>query len=84
MRFEHGEIRKCLDAIARKLTDQNFDTDDEETRLVPLLCVHNQKEGGILYPMMDRMFSEQQRATMFSEMNILSASDPVAPHALHS
>lgn len=83
MRFEHREIRKCLDAIARKLTEQNFDTDDEETRLVPLLCVHNQKEESILYPIMDRMFSEQQRALMFSEMNILSVSDPVAPFALN-
>ena len=73
MRLEHREIRKYLDAIACKLAEQNFDTDDEEMRLVPVLCVHNQKEEGILYPMMDRMFSEQERAAMFSEMNIVSA-----------
>jgi regulator of cell morphogenesis and NO signaling len=72
MRLEHREIRKCLDAIARKLAEQNFDTDDEEARLVPALCVHNQKEESILYPMMDRMFSEQERVGMFSEMNIQS------------
>jgi iron-sulfur cluster repair protein YtfE (RIC family) len=72
MRLEHREIRKCLDAIGRKLAEQNFDTDEEEATFVPLLCVHNQKEEGILYPMMDRMFSEQERAAMFLEMNITS------------
>jgi regulator of cell morphogenesis and NO signaling len=74
MRFEHREIRKCLDAIARKLAEQNFDTDEEEMRLVPVLCLHNQKEEGILYPMIDREFSEKERSAMFSEMNIPSTS----------
>jgi regulator of cell morphogenesis and NO signaling len=74
MRLEHREIRKFLDAIARKLEEQNFDTDAEEARLVPVLGMHNQKEEAILYPMMDRMFSEQERAAMFSEMNILRTS----------
>jgi iron-sulfur cluster repair protein YtfE (RIC family) len=70
MRLEHREIRKCLEAIARKLAEQNFDMDDEEGRLVPVLCLHNQKEEGILYPMMDRMFSEHERAALFSAMNV--------------
>ena len=70
MRSEHREIRKYLDAMARKLSEQNFDTDDEEARLIPVLCVHNQKEEAILYPAMDGLFSEQERAMMFSEMNI--------------
>ena len=70
MRSEHREIRKYLDAMARKLSEQNFDTDDDEARLIPVLCVHNQKEEAILYPAMDGLFSEQERAMMFSEMNI--------------
>jgi iron-sulfur cluster repair protein YtfE (RIC family) len=74
MRSEHREIRKCLDAMARKLAEQNFDTDGEEARLIPALCVHNQKEEAILYPEIDRLFNGQERATMFSEMNILSTS----------
>jgi len=32
------------------------------------------KEEGILYPTMDRLFSEQERAAMFSQMNIVSTS----------
>ena len=74
MRLEHREIREYLDAIARKLAEHNFDTDNEEAGLVPVLCVHNQKEESILYPMMDRTFSEQERAAMFSEMNVPSTA----------
>ena len=74
MRVEHREIRKCLDAIARKLAEQNFHTDDEQMRLEAVLSAHNQKEEAILYPMIDRVFSEQERAAMFSEMNIPSTS----------
>lgn len=72
MRMEHREIRKYLDAIARKLTEQNVHTDDDEMRLEAVLSAHNHKEEGILYPMMDRVFGEQERAAMFLEMNIQS------------
>ena len=74
MRSEHREIRKYLDAIARKLAEQNFQTDEEEISLAMVLCAHNHKEEGILYPVMDRVFSEQERAAMFLEMNIQSTS----------
>jgi regulator of cell morphogenesis and NO signaling len=72
MRFEHCEIRKYLDAIARKLAEQNLHTDHEEMGLGTVLSAHNHKEEGILYPMMDQVFSEQERAAMFLEMNIQS------------
>ena len=72
MRFEHCEIRKYLDVIGRKLAEQNFHTDDEEMRLEAVLRAHNHKEESILYPMMDQVFSEQERAAMFLEMNIQS------------
>ena len=69
MRLEHREIRKYLDAIARKLADESIETDEEEMGLEAVLCPHNHKEEGILYPMMDQMFSESERARMFSEMS---------------
>jgi regulator of cell morphogenesis and NO signaling len=68
MRWEHQEIRKYLDAIAQKLLDENFETNEEEVGLETVLCPHNHKEEGILYPMMDQVFSEPERAGMFSEM----------------
>lgn len=69
MRLEHQEIRKHLDAIAGKLADENFETEADELELESVLCPHNHKEEGILYPMMDQVFSEQERAGMFLEMN---------------
>lgn len=69
MRLEHQEIRKHLDAIAGKLADENFETEEDEQMLETVLCPHNHKEEGILYPMMDHVFSEQERAGMFLKMN---------------
>lgn len=69
MRLEHQEIRKYLDAIAQKLAGEDFETDEDELALETILCPHNHKEEGILYPMMDEIFNEQERAGMFLEMN---------------
>lgn len=77
MRLEHREIRKYLDSIARKLADENFETDEEEMGLETVLCPHNHKEEGILYPMMDQIFSEPERTEMFSEMNKSKGTLPV-------
>jgi len=68
MRFEHQEIRKHLDSIALKLSEENFETSDEESQLESVLCPHNHKEEGILYPMMDQVFDEQERTGMFLKM----------------
>ncbi len=68
MRLEHRQIRNYLDAIAQKLAEKNFETDEDEIGLETVLCPHNHKEESILYPMMDQVFSEPERAEMFSEM----------------
>jgi hypothetical protein len=57
-----------LDAIARKLLDENVETDEDEIGLEAVRCPHNHREVRILYPMMDRVFSDPERAGMFSEM----------------
>lgn len=69
MRLEHQEIRRHLDTIAGKLAEENFETEEEEQGLESVLCQHNRKEEGILYPMMDQVFSEQERDEMFLKMN---------------
>lgn len=69
MRLEHQEIRNHLEAVAQKIAEENFETKDDELALETILCPHNHKEEGILYPMMDQVFSEQERTDMFLEMN---------------
>ncbi len=69
MRLEHQEIRRHLEAIANKLVGEDFDTEEDECKLDAVLCAHNQKEEGILYPLMDHVFSEQERNEMFLKMN---------------
>lgn len=69
MRLEHREIRKYLDAIADKLARDDFDTADEESGLLAVLCPHNQKEEGILYPMIDQVTRAEERAGIFARMS---------------
>lgn len=69
MRLEHRGIREYLAAIARKLANEDFETDEDATGLQAVLCPHNHKEEGMLYPMMDQLFNEQERLEIFLEMN---------------
>jgi len=69
MRWEHREIRKYLDAIAEKLTRNDFATEIEEMRLQGVLCPHNHKEENILYPMIDQVFGLEERKEIFARMS---------------
>lgn len=69
MRLEHREIRKYLDAVADKLARDGFDTADEESGLLAVLCPHNQKEEGILYPMIDQVTGAEERAGISARMS---------------
>jgi regulator of cell morphogenesis and NO signaling len=68
MRLEHQEIRRHLESIADKLGREDFDTEEDECKLDAVLCAHNHKEEGILYPLMDHVFSAQERSEMFLKM----------------
>lgn len=69
MREEHRQIRGFLGAIADKLTSDATDTAPEEVGLLSVLEAHNQKEEGILYPMIDQMTGAEERIEIFSEMD---------------
>ncbi len=69
MRWEHQQIRQSLEAIALKLNRQDFCTEEEEMALEAVLCPHNQKEEGILYPMIDQMVGADERAEIFAAMD---------------
>lgn len=68
MRMEHREIAEHLEAIHQKVKDSNADSDAEEQKLLAVLQAHNQKEENILYPTIDRMLNDQERAAIFEKM----------------
>lgn len=69
MRWEHQQIRQYLDVIGLKLSRQDFATEDEEMSLEAVLCPHNQKEESILYPMIDQVVGQEERAEIFAAMD---------------
>lgn len=68
MRTEHRLISDCLEAIHRKVQEQSLESDREEQRLVELLKSHNMKEERILYPSMDQVISDEERAAIYQAM----------------
>lgn len=69
MRFEHEQIKQLLEAIHRKVEEQNLDTDQSEQALFNLLSSHNRKEERALYPAIDNVTSAEEREKMFNSMN---------------
>lgn len=71
MRFEHDQIKQLLDAIHQKVETQNLDTDQDEQALSNLLSSHNRKEERALYPAIDNVISQDERARVFSDMKTI-------------
>jgi len=68
MRNEHRQIGQQLEAIHRKVADQNPDSDQEEQVLLDLLGSHNRKEERALYPAIDQVAGAEERETVFQNM----------------
>jgi iron-sulfur cluster repair protein YtfE (RIC family) len=68
MRVEHREIGRRLEALHEKVRTRNLDSDQEEQNLLQALVVHNQKEETVLYPAIDRLTSDQEKAAAFKAM----------------
>jgi len=68
LRREHGQILVYLEEISKKLAQGNFATDNEEAGLEMVLRLHNQKEEDALYPAMDQILNDEQRAALFVAM----------------
>jgi len=69
MRNEHRQIGEQLEAIHRKVANQNVDSDQEEEGLLSLLSSHNRKEERALYPAIDQVTSAEERKAVFLSMN---------------
>ena len=71
MRAEHRQIGECLEALHDKVRRQDVATDLEEQRLFQALHAHNQKEENVLYPAIDRLANDAEKAAAFKTMDEL-------------
>lgn len=71
MRAEHREIGRLLEKLHDRVRRQDPDSDQEEQDLVRVLFAHNQKEEHVLYPAIDRLSTEEERAAAFQKMEEL-------------
>jgi iron-sulfur cluster repair protein YtfE (RIC family) len=69
MRAEHRRIGEYLEAIHRKVQEHNPESDREEQALLDLLGSHNMKEERILYPSIDQVTGDEERASIYKKMN---------------
>jgi iron-sulfur cluster repair protein YtfE (RIC family) len=68
MRYEHRRIGALLEAIHKKVQQQDPNSDSEERALLEALSAHNQKEETVLYPTLDRLTKDVERAEAFTAM----------------
>jgi regulator of cell morphogenesis and NO signaling len=68
MRLEHRKIADRLEAVHKFVQKQDPHSDHEEQLLLEALGEHNQKEEHVLYPALDRLLSDEERADVFTEM----------------
>lgn len=66
MRADHRRIGTHLEAIHDKVRRQDADSDHEEQGLLTALAAHNEKEERVLYPTLDRLLTDDERAAAFT------------------
>ena len=72
MRLEHQQIKEALKLIHKKVQQEDPQSDGEEAVLLSALTKHNAKEENMLYPMIDQLLSEEERKSVFLQMENLS------------
>lgn len=65
---EHQEIREWLEALTRKLEQNDADSGYEEKMLVEELGGHNAREEYALYPELDRLLTDEEKNRVFEAM----------------
>ncbi len=65
MRAEHRQIHQLLDRIQSAIAAGNVESDRAEQGLADILTSHNMKEERVLYPAIDQVMSEEERAGVF-------------------
>ena len=76
MRAEHRHIGDLLKALHRRVEQEDPNSDKEEQELVEALAAHNFKEENLLYPALDRLLSDEEKAVAFAAIeNIPEVAD---------
>lgn len=73
MRSEHRTIKTLLDSIDTTLQKGDVSIDADESALLAALAAHNMKEENILYPLIDRQVSADDREAVFARMRAETA-----------
>jgi regulator of cell morphogenesis and NO signaling len=68
MRLEHRHIEKYFEAIHKKVKTRDPNTEEEEQQLLDTLTMHHLKEERILYPAIERLVNDEERAEVFAAM----------------
>lgn len=71
MRGEHRHIGERLEAIHRKVQNEDPDTGVEEQALIVLLSAHNMKEERVLYPSIDKLATDEERDELYGKMKAM-------------
>ncbi|MCP9468846.1 MAG: hemerythrin domain-containing protein [Nitrospira sp.] len=71
MRHEHRQIGQLLESIHEKVARQSLNSDQEEQLLLNVLGSHNMKEERVLYPSIDNVTSDEERAKVFQDMEAI-------------
>lgn len=74
MRMEHRKIADRLEEVHQFVQKQDPNRDHEEELLLEALLEHNQKEEHVLYPALDRLLGDEEKADVFAEMEQLPES----------
>ena len=69
LKWDHGQILNYLDNIARKLARADFNTTEEEQNVEAAVDFHSQSEGEQLFPILDELLTEQERAILFETLD---------------
>jgi hemerythrin-like domain-containing protein len=69
MRQEHARIKATLEQMAKMLEEETVaGLEAVEQELVGVLTVHNKKEEMVLYPMINKSLSAQERTKLLEKM----------------
>lgn len=68
MRSEHRQIEGFLDSMDATLRSGDAGVDADESALLEVLAAHNWKEEHVLYPLIDRQISPEDRDEVFARL----------------
>ena len=68
LKRDHGQILNYLEEIARKLDRGDFNTTQEEQNVESAVDFHSQSEADELFPVLDELLTEQERAIIFEAL----------------